>query len=334
MVSIKSLHTFGCAVSARDILEISQKSELVELYDNGFFSNNKWLFIGGGSNVLFTKDFEGTILVNKIHGKEILDITDDGVRVRFGSGENWHSVVLWALDKGYNGIENMSLIPGTVGAAPMQNIGAYGVEIKDVFQSLIALDIETGKELTFDGEACRFGYRDSVFKQAYKGRAIILSVDLCLKRDGKVNVSYGDILKTLENKGAQHPYTPKDVSEAVIHIRKNKLPNPAEIGNAGSFFKNPIIEKSLYDELRAKHPNIPGFVVDDNHVKVPAGWLIEHSGYKGKRRGQVGSYVTQALVLVNYGEGTGSEILDFAHEIQDAVFRNYHIEVHPEVNIY
>lgn len=332
MLSLKNLHTFHCDVSANDLIRLESPVKVTQLFDDGFFSTEKWMLLGGGSNVLFLKDFEGIILLNRMKGKEILAVNESSVLVRFSSGEVWHDIVLWSLEQGFNGIENLSLIPGTMGAAPIQNIGAYGVELKDVFISLRAFDTISGEVVTLSKERCNFGYRDSVFKHELKGRMIILSVDLLLRRDGITDVAYGDILKTLAARGFQAPYKPKDVSDAIIQIRQYKLPDPEVLGNAGSFFKNPVIPASHYNELKKEDPDIPGYIVNDSEVKVPAGWLIERCGFKGRRVGNTGSHEKQALVLVNYGNASGSGIHSLAVEIQQEVAKKFGIEIFPEVN--
>ncbi|MCO6460132.1 MAG: UDP-N-acetylmuramate dehydrogenase [Saprospiraceae bacterium] len=333
MISIKGLHTFGCEVQAEGLIEINTPEDLFTLYQKGFFSENKWLLLGGGSNVLFKNDFNGSILLNCIKGKEIRESGQDSVVVRFGSGEVWHEVVRWSLNNGFNGIENLSLIPGTIGAAPIQNIGAYGVELKDVFRSLQAFDTITGEVVSMQKEECRFGYRDSVFKHELKGRMIIISVSLELRKDGLTSVGYGDILKTMERYGLRPPYKPADVSKAVIEIRQSKLPDPAILGNAGSFFKNPVISSAHFEKLKVDFPDLPGYPDNRGEVKVPAGWLIERCGFKGKRYGSVGCHEKQALVLVNYGNGTGEEIIQLSREIQEAVRLKYKVDIYPEVNI-
>lgn len=334
MVSLKNLHTFHCNVFAENIIEIMHVSQLEGLYQQGFFKSKKWMFLGGGSNVLFLKDFEGTILLNMLKGRNILGETHDGKTIlKVASGELWHDTVLYSLKHGMNGLENLSLIPGTVGAAPMQNIGAYGVELQEVFHSLEAFDIRTGEIRTFFKDECRFGYRDSIFKNKLKDKVIILSIQMHLSSDGQTNIHYGDILSTLKDKNLEEPFTPQQVSEAVTSIRKRKLPDPEEIGNAGSFFKNPTISQKQYDELKAIFEQMPGYPVNDGEIKVPAGWLIEQCGFKGKRVGDTGSHALQALVLVNYDDASGEEILELAKTIQLAVMEKFDIKITPEVNI-
>jgi UDP-N-acetylmuramate dehydrogenase len=289
------------------------------------------LVLGGGSNVLLTRDFEG--LVIKIGLKGIQKIREDQhhVWLKVAAGENWHEFVLHCIEQGYAGVENLSLIPGTVGAAPMQNIGAYGVEIKEVFEELTALNIATQQLVTFDLPTCRFGYRESIFKHEAKGRYIIVDVTFRLNKVPTYHVNYGDIQQTLAEMGVSD-LSIKAVSDAVIRIRQSKLPNPAEIGNAGSFFKNPEIPKEQFEQLKAQHPTMPGYETSPATMKVPAGWLIEQAGWKGHRSGNVGVHARQALVLVNYGGGTGLEIKALSEKIQASVFERFGVKLQAEVN--
>jgi UDP-N-acetylmuramate dehydrogenase len=287
--------------------------------------------LGGGSNILFTQDFDGLVLKNEIKGIKCIDEDDKTVYVEVGAGENWHQFVLYCIDKQWCGVENLSLIPGTVGASPIQNIGAYGVEIKDVFYSLSALNIETSQIECFDIEQCQFGYRSSVFKTIYKGKYVILSVTFCLKKNPDLKIGYGDIQKILE-KDPSAP-TIKSVSDAVIAIRKSKLPDPAEIGNSGSFFKNPEVPTAVFADLKIKFPHIVGYQVSDRSTKIPAGWLIEQAGWKGRTIGNIGVHKNQALVLVNYGGGSGAAIYQLALDIQKDVQLKFGVLIEPEVNI-
>lgn len=290
--------------------------------------------LGGGSNILFTRDVEGLLLKNEIKGIEILRKWKNKVHVKVGGGENWHTFVLWAVANGYGGVENLSLIPGSVGASPVQNIGAYGVEIKDVFVRLYATDLETGKERVFFRKECRFGYRDSIFKHEAKGKYLITAVVYSLTtQNHPLNISYGDISKTLETMQVSQPDI-ASVSQAVIQIRSSKLPDPAQIGNCGSFFKNPETTTAVLEQIRKTHPNAPAYPLDNGHVKVPAGWLIEQCGWKGKRVGNTGSYEKQALVLVNYGGAQGDEVRQLAHDIIESVRVQFGIALEPEVNIW
>ena len=290
------------------------------------------MVLGGGSNVLFTRNWLGLVAHMCIHGVEVVSESEDLVQVSVGAGENWHQLVQWAVENGYGGIENLSLIPGTVGAAPMQNIGAYGVELKDVFHSLEAMDLKTGKVVRFFKEDCSFGYRYSIFKGEQKGKFVITRVNLTLSKQPEVNTTYGAILQTLQEMNVSQPSI-RDVSEAVIQIRQSKLPDPLEIGNAGSFFKNPVIEKAHYEALEALHPQIPHYTVSDNEEKIPAGWLIEKCGWKGYREGEIGVHDKQALVLVNHGMARGMDIRKLAMAIMRSVKKEFQIDLEPEVNM-
>ncbi len=330
--SLKFLNTFGLDVTSQQYVRVETVDQLKEIYLGSKFRNIKKMILGGGSNVLFTRNWLGLVAHMAIPGIEIIGESDEHVQVSVGAGESWHGLVMWAVNKGYGGIENLSLIPGTVGAAPMQNIGAYGVEIKDVFHSLEALELKTGKVVRFFKEDCLFDYRFSVFKGEQKGNYIITKVNLTLNKNPEVNTSYGAIESTLGEMGVSKP-TIKDVSDAVIQIRQSKLPDPAEIGNAGSFFKNPIIEKPHYEALDALFPNIPHYKVSEEFEKIPAGWLIEQCGWKGYRDGDIGVHDKQALVLVNHGNAKGMDIRKLAMEIMRTVNKKFQIELEPEVNM-
>ncbi|MFL5729810.1 MAG: UDP-N-acetylmuramate dehydrogenase [Cytophagaceae bacterium] len=331
-VSLKGLNTFGIEAKASYFGEFHSVAELQNLIVSPEFQQMEKLILGGGSNLLFTKDFEGVVLHNRIMGREILEQDDEMAFVRAGSGENWHEFVLFCIENGFGGLENLSLIPGTVGAAPMQNIGAYGVEIKDTFSYLEAVNINDGKIHTFDKEACRFGYRDSVFKKELKGQFIITCVVFRLSKKPQFNTSYGAIKTTLEEMGVKE-LSIKAISDAVCHIRRSKLPNPAEIGNAGSFFKNPEIPEGQYEKLKSQFPEIPCYKTLPGLVKVPAGWLNEQCGWKGKVVGQTGVHKNQALVLVNYGNASGSEVKKLSEDIKKSVREKFSIELETEVNI-
>ncbi|AKA35778.1 UDP-N-acetylmuramate dehydrogenase [Flagellimonas lutaonensis] len=330
-ISLKNLNTFGIDVKASFFVEITsllelQKALALEAYPKKFV-------ISGGSNMLLTKDIDALVLHINIKGISMVEEDDDMVVVQAMAGENWHEFVMWAIDRGYGGIENLSLIPGNVGTAPIQNIGAYGVELKDVFVSCTAMEIATGELKEFDKEACQFGYRDSIFKREEKGNYIITAVNLRLtKRNHKLNTDYGALEKELLDQNIVYP-TIRDISNAVIKIRRSKLPDPKEIGNSGSFFKNPVISRKTFEKLQKKHPGLPYYEVDKTQVKVPAGWLIEQCGFKGVRVGDAGVHEKQALVLVNYGNASGTEILQLAEEIQAAVKKKFKIRLTPEVNI-
>lgn len=330
-ISLKSYNTFGLDATAKFFVEIQSVEELVEVLQNPAFQTTKKLFLGGGSNILLTKDFDG--LVIKINLKGIHKNFEDNtvINIQAGAGEVWHELVMYCVEHQYAGMENLSLIPGTVGAAPMQNIGAYGVEIKDIFEELQALNLETLAIETFKLTDCHFGYRESVFKHEFKGKYVITSVTFKLNKIAVYKVAYGDIQKTLEEMGVKE-LSIKAVSDAVISIRKSKLPDPAEIGNSGSFFKNPEIPKTQYDTLKAQFENIPSYPINESTVKVPAGWLIEQAGWKGFRDGQIGVHARQALVLVNYGGGTGEQIKALSQKVQASVFEKFGIKLSAEVN--
>ncbi|MEY3243118.1 MAG: hypothetical protein RIR11_4557 [Bacteroidota bacterium] len=291
--------------------------------------------LGGGSNILFTQNVDGLLLKNEIIGIEIVRRWSNKVHIAVGGGENWHQFVLWAVENGYGGIENMSLIPGTVGASPIQNIGAYGVELKDVFVRLEAIDLATNKKHVFNKKQCEFGYRDSIFKRHAKDKYLITKVVFSLtSAQHNINTSYGDISKTLETLQITGTPTIKDISKAVIHIRSSKLPDPAKIGNCGSFFKNPELPSSILEQIRQTHPTAPGYPLPNDRVKIPAGWLIEQCGWKGKRIGNTGCYEKQALVLVNHGDASGQEVKQLSQDIINSVKERFNVKLEPEVNIW
>ncbi|MFA5574355.1 MAG: UDP-N-acetylmuramate dehydrogenase [Brumimicrobium sp.] len=329
-VDITHLTTFGVPVKAKYFATFSTIDELQKLLKEA--TDKELLILGGGSNVLFTKDFNGIVLQNKIQGIEVVEENKDEIILKVGAGENWHQFVQYTMQNNWGGIENLSLIPGSVGASPMQNIGAYGVEIKDVFVSLEALEIATGKLRVFQHEECEFGYRESIFKRTLKRKYIITSVNYRLTKTHKVNTSYGAIEKELERRNITNP-TIQDVGEAVIAIRQEKLPDPKEVGSGGSFFKNPIIPISLFKEIKQNFGNIPFYPIDDKVVKVPAGWLIDNAGWKGKRFGNYGVYDKQALVLVNYDNASGEDIYKLSQKIINDIKNKYNITLEREVNI-
>lgn len=330
--SLKPFNSFGIEATADFFIEIGSVEELQELVLSEFFKKQKKILVlGGGSNVLLTGNFHGLVIKIAIYGKVIIREDEDHVWLRSGAGEVWHDLVKYVLDKNLGGIENLSLIPGTVGAAPMQNIGAYGIEIKEVFDHLEAVNISTGKIEVFDSTACNFGYRDSIFKQWAKDKYIIAHVVLKLtKRNHRLNTAYGAIKQILEERKIKVP-TVRDISDAVIHIRQSKLPDPAKIGNAGSFFKNPVISAEAFEQLQKKFPEVPHYHQTDG-IKVPAGWLIEQCGWKGKKRGNIGVHDLQSLVLVNLGGGKGEDLKQLAVDIQQSVKDKFGIELQPEVN--
>lgn len=333
-ISLKHYNTFGIDAKAKNFVTIASIEELQNFIQLSDFHNQSKFILGGGSNVLFTGDFDGIVLKNELLGKKIVAENDTTIRIRVGAGENWHQFVLWCLERDYGGIENLSLIPGTVGAAPIQNIGAYGVELKDVFYSLEALDLQTGETLTFDNAACQFGYRDSLFKRQLKGKVFIAYVTLQLtKTNHKLHMRYGAIQKILKANGDLELPAIQGISKAIIQIRSNKLPDPTQLGNAGSFFKNPEIAPDFFSRLAARFPNIVSYPMPNGKIKVPAGWLIEQCGWKGKRIGNTGAYARQALVLVNYGNATGMEVATLANEIRASVQTKFGILLTPEVNM-
>ena len=340
-VSLRPYNTFGLDVQARYFARFASAEELRKLLQLPLVQAADKLILGGGSNLLFTQDFGGVVLKNEIRGLEITEFvekheTEPTTLVTAGAGESWHGMVEFALSHNLSGIENLSLIPGTVGAAPLQNIGAYGAELRDTFASLEAMEISTGNVRRFYANDCGFGYRESVFKNTLKNQFVVTSVTLQLHRQALPNVRYGAITDTLAELGITGEPTPQDVSRAVVHIRRSKLPDPAQIGNAGSFFKNPEISQARFDHLKSQYPDLPGYPVPGG-VKVPAGWLIEQAGWKGLRRGPGagthGVHARQALVLVNHGGATGSELRALAEEIIAAVRQQFAVELHPEVNI-
>lgn len=328
---LTSYNSFGISVEAELFIEVRTFDELKNALASNLVAQHKILIIGGGSNILFTKDFDGLVIHNNIQGIAIEKETEKTAFVRAGGGVIWHELVEYALKKDLGGLENLSLIPGSVGAAPIQNIGAYGVELKEVMVSLQAVEIATGKERIFTNEECEFGYRDSVFKNESKDQYVITSVLFELQKEPILNTSYGAISEVLGNKGILQP-TIKDISDAVITIRKSKLPDPKEIGNAGSFFKNPVIDKIDYEGLKLEFPDIPGYVNHDT-VKIPAAWLIDQSGWKGFRDGNIGVHDKQPLVLVNFGGGKGAEIEQLAMKIRANVAEKFGIELEPEPRI-
>ena len=330
-VQLKQYNTFGIDAKAAYFHRFTSTDELTLALKN-LDDSHPLLILGQGSNILLTGDFSGLVLKNELHGIDLIKEDDDHVWIKVMSGENWHEFVLHCISNSWGGIENLSLIPGTIGAAPMQNIGAYGVEQKDVFESLEAFEIKTGKLHKFNNADCQFGYRESIFKKEAKGQFIITSVTFKLNKKHEFNTSYGAISETLESMKVSE-LSIKAISDAVIAIRQSKLPDPVEIGNAGSFFKNPTIDKMDFEGLRAEFPNVPGYTQPESRVKVPAAWLIEQAGWKGKTFGEIGVHKNQPLVLVNYGEGKGSDLRDLAFEIKASVANMFGIELTPEVNI-
>jgi UDP-N-acetylmuramate dehydrogenase len=330
-VSLKNFNTFGIDVNARYFIEIAHEEELKELFADPQWKEIPLLVLGGGSNMLMVNDFDGLVLRMNIRGIEHR-ISHDEVYVEAGGGEVWNDLVNYCVAREYAGVENLSLIPGSVGASPIQNIGAYGVELKDVFYSCRAFEIATGTFREFSKEDCKFGYRESVFKAELKGRYIIVSVKFQLLLSANINIRYGAIEQELQNRGVSNP-TIKDVSQVVAHIRVSKLPDPSTIGNAGSFFKNPVISAEEFAVVQAKFPEIVNYPAADGGVKLAAGWLIEQCGWKGKTFGHTGTWKNQALVLVNHGGATGQEVYDFSSQIIDSVYTIFGVTLQREVNI-
>ncbi len=327
---LRDFNTMRMTAKSKGIIPIYSERGIYEVLVKGL---SPLKILGGGSNILITKDQDAYILKNEIKGIEIIDEDEDKVLVKVGAGENWHNLVLWTISQNLGGIENLALIPGCVGAAPMQNIGAYGVEQESVFHSLHAIDLNEGTSRVFFKEDCKFGYRESVFKNEYKGRYIITHVNYIFSKRHVLNTSYGAINQRLTDKGVTHP-TIEDVANAVIEIRQSKLPDPKEIPNTGSFFKNPIVPIEILNQIKETYPAVVNYPIDDKTVKIPAAWLIEKAGFKGMQKGDAGTHKSHALVLVNYGNATGDEMLSFAKSIQDGVEKIFGIKLEPEVNIW
>jgi UDP-N-acetylmuramate dehydrogenase len=331
--SLKPFNTFGIDVNAAYFVTVTSLQELQEVLSSTIYKNEKHLILGGGSNILFTNDFDGLIIKTALKGIEIVNETADTITIKVGAAEIWHDVVMHCVHNNWGGIENLSLIPGTMGAAPIQNIGAYGVEIKEVVEEVEAIDLITGEQKTFTHSECRFGYRESVFKNVLKEKYFISSVTLTLHtKRHQLNVSYGAISDTLNQMNISTP-TIQSVSDAVVHIRESKLPDPRVLGNAGSFFKNPTITKEHFELIQKINPTTPCYQTVNQEVKVPAGWLIEQCGWKGKKINNVGVHSQQALVLVNYGNGNGKEIFELSEKIYESVKEKFNIMLTREVNI-
>ncbi|MBX2945563.1 MAG: UDP-N-acetylmuramate dehydrogenase [Cyclobacteriaceae bacterium] len=332
-IDLKPYNTFGIHAVALHFVTINTLAELHELIHTDLFKNEKHLIIGGGSNLLLTQDFKGIIIHNNLKGIAVQKETDETITLEVSSGEPWHPFVAHCVQHDWGGIENLSLIPGTVGAAPMQNIGAYGVELCEVVDTVSGIDLKTGDLKTFSNRECMFGYRESVFKKELREKFFISSVTLTLsKKNHRLNIEYGAIKQTLDSMHITTP-TIQSISEAVIAIRRKKLPDPSAIGNAGSFFKNPVITDSHYQSLKKTYSELPGYSTENQLVKVPAAWLIEHCGWKGKRFGDAGVHAHQPLVLVNYNHATGEEIFLLATRVRTSVREKFDIDLVPEVNI-
>ena len=330
-ISLKKLNTFGINVNCKLFYEVNSKSELKHLLQTEEFKKNNYLILGGGSNMLFIKDFDGLIIKNEIKGIDIISENDHIKNIKVGAGENWHKFVLWSIENDLSGIENLALIPGNIGASPMQNIGAYGVEVKDVIDKVWTINLTDGDEYIFTNSECKFKYRDSIFKNKWKDKLMITHVSFNLSKKPKQNTSYGAINEELSKLRLER--SSRNICNAVTNIRKRKLPNPEEIGNSGSFFKNPIIKSSKFKKIQGLYPDIVGYKMSEKDTKVAAGWLIEKCGWKGYRKNDVGVHKNQALVLVNYGEATGKEIFLLAKKIQKSVKEKFDINIYPEVNI-
>ncbi len=331
-VNLTAYNTFGISVTANQFCTISNHEELIELAQNDSIWNQEKLILGGGSNMLLLRDFDGLVLYMNTKGIRVVLETDEELIVEVMAGEVWHEFVLFCIKNNWGGVENLSLIPGSVGASPIQNIGAYGVELTDVFHSLIAFDIQEKQFVTFNHEQCEFGYRNSVFKTKYKNRYIITSVRFRLQKKPELNLEYGAIKQHLLQKQITNP-TIQDVSDVVCEIRRSKLPDVKKLGNSGSFFKNPILSSNRFREIQQQYPQMPFYELSEEEVKVPAGWLIEQCGLKGVVVGHTGTYEKQALIIVNHGGATGDEIWNFAQSIIQRVEEKFGILLQPEVNV-
>lgn len=331
-VNLQAFNTFGISVKARHYTELHEVEAFADIRQTQEYQQSEHLIIGGGSNILFTKDFEGLVIRNCLKGISVTEADENFVHVKAAAGENWHELVLFCIGKGLGGMENLSLIPGCVGASPMQNIGAYGVEIKDVFQSLSAVDMASGEERIFSKEECAFGYRESVFKKQYKNKYLITSVTFKLTKNPSLNISYGAIGEELKKMNVENP-TISAVSKAVIAIRRSKLPDPAVTGNAGSFFKNPEISATHYETLKKEFPALVAYALESGTYKLAAGWLIENAGLKGFEKDGAAVHTRQALVLINTGNATGAAVLALSAEIISRVQKMYGVTLEREVNI-
>ncbi len=331
-ISLKPYNTFGIDASAKFFTSIQSIENIKELLQSTEYKNNKHLILGGGSNMLLTQNVDAIVVKNNLKGIVIVKENEDSVFVKCAGGEVWHEFVMWCIDKNFGGLENLSLIPGCTGASPMQNIGAYGVEIKDTFYELEAIHSITGEQKTFSKSECEFGYRESVFKHQFKNQFIITSVTFQLSKKPTFHVEYGAIKQELDVMNISE-LSIKAISQAVINIRSSKLPNPKEIGNAGSFFKNPEVQASVYENLKINFPNIVAYPLENGNYKLAAGWLIEQSGLKGYRVGDAGVHKLQALVLVNYGGATGNEIYNLSTHVLQTVKAKFGVDLEREVNI-
>lgn len=327
-ISLRTRNSFGVDQQAARLVEFETPEDLRTLFAAGI--PEKWTVLAGGNNILFTRDYDGVLLTPVARGITLLSDDGDEVRVRADAGVEWDDLVEWAVGRGLWGIENLSLIPGKAGAAPVQNIGAYGCEAKDAIRRVEMYCIETGAMLTLDAAHCGFGYRESVFKHDLKGRVIITAVEIALTYTPRPRLGYGDVEREVEARGGA---TLRNIREAICAIRRAKLPDPAVLGNAGSFFKNPVVGAAVAERLLAEYPDMPHYPAPEGRVKLAAGWLIDRAGMKGRRKGAVGVHERQALVLVNHGGATGGEVIAFAHEVQERVREKFGIEIDTEVNI-
>ena len=330
--SLKNLNTFGVDVKAKLFAEIFSEEELINLLADQKINSENKLILGGGSNILFTKDYDGLVIKISTFGIKMIGEDDNSVLVEAGAGVTWNELVKYCVERNFCGIENLTLIPGTVGAAPIQNIGAYGEELADTFISLNGVFVETSVQKTFNKNECKFWYRSSIFKEELKNKFIITSVRFRLLKNFEPGTSYKNLKEYLSDKNVSNP-TIKDVSNAVAEIRRSKLPDPTKIGNAGSFFKNPILNENSFRSLKVEFPDIVSFSSDSGQIKISAGWLIEKCGWKGKRVGNVGTAPDHALVICNFGNATGSEIMEFAMRIKEEVANKFGIKLEEEVNI-
>ena len=328
--SLKSRHTFGMDVQTALFIEYATKEELKEILQNQQLEEGRWLHIGGGSNLLFMGDYSGTILHSSIKGYEVLSEDDEEVVVRVGAGEVWDDFVAYTVAQGWYGAENLSWIPGEVGASAVQNIGAYGVEAKDLIVNVETIEVATGEERIFSNAECAYAYRESIFKLSLKGQYIVTHVSYRLKKTSSYHLDYGNVRAELAK--ANFDLTLANVRQVIIDIRQAKLPDPNVQGNAGSFFMNPIVPRAHFEALQKVYPQIPHYEVDADRVKIPAAWMIDQCGWKGKRLGNAGVHDKQALVLVNCGEATGAEVVRLSEEIQQSVFNKFGIQIYPEVN--
>lgn len=331
-LSLKNFNTFGIDAKARAFVEIKSEEEIIELLSSKRIKGLRKFILGGGSNILLTKDFDGLIIKNSIQGIKIINEEDQSAVIEAGAGENWNDLVTYCVERNLGGIENLTLIPGKVGAAPIQNIGAYGVELSDAFISLEGVHIDSVSKNSFTKDDCKFGYRNSVFKNVLKNNFIVTKITLKLCKNPVLKTEYGNVIDELGKTG-KDDFTIKDVSKVIAKIRREKLPDPAVLGNAGSFFKNPEINSGEYNLLKEKYPDIKGYPAGSDKVKIPAAWLIEKAGWKGVRKGNTGTHIKHALVIVNYGNATGEEILHFAKDIKRSIYEIFGIILEEEVNI-